>query len=172
MKQLFPHDIIFGVNDTSHFVHEASKRKASGIPLNKFFNETKEKRKWSIVNPGFILSLAYSYLVFGHEKELLKSFNMIKFNFTVSSLNYSALNDKKKNVYLKRRLRNAIAHCRYEVEIRTDNGEINKDSDVWFVFNDQKDDGTDKFTMSISFPEFGNLIENVGLHCYTELQKK
>ena len=172
MKIIKPYDIIFGVNDMSHFIHSASDQKEGNISLKDFFKQTEQKRKWSIVNPGFVLANAYSYFVFGQEHKLLDKFDLSQFlsSFIVSYPNYKDIEPEKKSKLLKRRLRNAIAHCHYRVEIRTEDGKISKDGNLWFVFEDQKKDGSDKITMEISFPNFGNLIEVAGQHTIKELQ--
>ena len=172
MKTIPPYDIIFGVNDTSHFVHTANEKRDEEIFLKDFFIETEPKRKWSIVNPGYILSNAYSYFVFAQEKKLLDNFHLEQFlpSIKVTYPNYESLDDAKKSELLKKRIRNAIAHCRYKIEIRTDDGKIGKDGDLWFVFNDENR-GKDKITMEISFPAFGNLIESAGEFCMRKLRK-
>jgi hypothetical protein len=172
MKTIPPYDIIFGVNDTSHFVHTADERRDEKIFLKDFFIETKPKRRWSIVNPGYILSNAYSYFVFAQENRLLDDFLLGQFLpfIKVTYPNYESLDDTQKSKLLKRRIRNAIAHCRYKVEIRTDDGKIRNDGDLWFVFNDE-DRGKDKITMEISLPSFGNLIESAGKYCISKLHK-
>jgi hypothetical protein len=56
------HDILFGVNDMWHFVHETQANKGSSISLQNFLEKTKHKRKWSLINPGSLLSCAYAIL--------------------------------------------------------------------------------------------------------------
>ena len=176
MTKISPHDLIFGVNDTTHFIHEASRRKGDSTSLKRFFIQTEKKRKWSLDNPGFLLAVAYSYLVFGYEKGLLEGFpfgDHLNF-FAVTSSTYNDLkDDNKKALEILRRLRNSIAHCRYEVQIRSSNGKIQNDGNVWFVFTDQnlrKPDSSDNIKIEISFPNFGNFIERIGGHCMKKLK--
>jgi len=84
--------------------------------------------------------------------------------FAVTYNRYENMDAKDKAVFLKRRLRNSIAHCHYSVEVRTNDGKINNDRDIWYRFEDESRKGDDKVTMEISFPSFGNIIEDAGEH--------
>ena len=59
MKTFNPYDVIFGVNDTSHFIHSANEKKNESITIAELFEQTEKKRRWGIINPGFVLSNAY-----------------------------------------------------------------------------------------------------------------
>ncbi|MGD9992368.1 MAG: hypothetical protein AB7S69_03645 [Salinivirgaceae bacterium] len=171
MKEIPGYDIVIGTNDTSHFVHEANSKKSETIPLRDFFENTERKRKWSIVNPGFVLGNAYMYFVYGQEKGLLNDFSIDAFLsniiITEDKSKYDDCIDKSD--YLKRRLRNSLAHCRYRIEIRSKSQIIENDGDVWFVFSDSNK-GKDKITFEMSFPTFGNLIEKAGQHTLNNLR--
>ena len=164
MKEIPAYDVLFGVNDSSHFLHEASRRRGESISLADLFRETKPKRKWSLVNPGFLLAQSYSYFVYGQEVGALVDFSLAPFlsDFEVSYHGYDQMKDDQKSNLLKRRIRNAIAHCRYQVEIRTLDGKITKDGDVWYTFHDDRQKGGDRIDFAISLPAFGNIIESAG----------
>lgn len=172
MKLIPTYDVLFGVNDTSHFVHEASHRRRDSISLNKFFELTKPKRKWSIINPGFLLAQSYSYFVYGQESGALEDFSLEPFldKIDVNYVGYDELSVVEKSKLLKRRFRNAIAHCRYQVEIRTQDGRISNDGDVWYAFHDDRPKGDDRIEFSISLPTFGNIIEAAGEHTMKQIK--
>jgi hypothetical protein len=173
MEEITAYDLIFGVNDTSHFVHTANDRKNEEVTLAEFFRQTEDKRRWSIVNPGFILSKAYSYFVFANERNMLNDFEptdlIAKIKVTDERQQYSSLSERDKCSELRRRLRNSIAHCRYKIECRTVDGHISKDDDWWFVFHDNNKRGDDHIKMEASLPVFANLVEKAGKHCMGEL---
>jgi hypothetical protein len=174
MKTFTPYDVIFGVNDTSHFVHTANDRQNEEITLAEFFRQTEGKRKWSIVNPGFILSKAYSYFVFAYEREMLDDFEptdlITKIKFTDQRQEYNSSSERDKCKQLRRRLRNSIAHCKYIIECRTADGRISKDDDLWFVFEDNNNHRDDHIKIEVSYPVFANLVEGAGKHCMRELK--
>jgi hypothetical protein len=163
-----------GANDISHFLHTVEIRKNEKIPLDNFYKETEleKRRMWSLINPGLLLSQAYIYFVYGQEQGLLDDLDISKY-FSKISVNYSGycdLSDIDKSITIRRRVRNAIAHCRYSIEVRTTDGRITKDGDVWFVFTDQKRDGSDKIKIEMSFPTFGNVVEAAGGHTLSKLK--
>jgi len=172
MKEIPAYDVLFGVNDSSHFLHEASRRRHEPISLYELFQETEHKRKWSLVNPGFLLMQSYSYFVYGHEVRALEGFSLVPFlsDIHVDYDGYGQLDDDKKSRLLKRRLRNAIAHCRYQVEIRTQDGKITKDGDIWYAFHDDRPGGGDRIVFEISLPTFGNIIESAGAHTMKKIR--
>lgn len=178
MKNIEPYDILFGVNDMWAFVCKAQENRDSSISLQNFFENTEPKRKWSLINPGSLLSCAYAYFVFGYENGILDDFpvgnkNAKKFieEFSVTYDKYKDMTLEAKVSMIKRRLRNSIAHCHYSVEVRTNDGQITKDGDVWYRFEDgEKKDGSDRITMEISLPDFGNIIEDAGKHAYNRLK--
>lgn len=162
-----PYDILHGANDASHFLSIAQRRRSEPTPLCDFFEETKDKRKWSLINPGSMLAISYMYFVFGYERGHLSGFSLIPFleRVTVQYPGYESKTPAEKSDFLKRRLRNAIAHCRYEVQIRTDDGRPRNDSDFWMVFQDQRRSGADVVTFEMTLPTFGNLTEDAGCFC-------
>lgn len=172
MKEVPAYDVLFGVNDSSHFLHEASRRRRESISLVELFKETKPKRKWSLVNPGFLLAQSYSYFVYGQEVKALEGFSLVPFlsNIEVTYHDYDQLEGDEKSDLLKRRLRNAIAHCRYQVEIRTQDGKIAKDGDIWYAFHDDRPKGYDRIEFAISLPTFGNIIESAGEHTMNKIK--
>ena len=172
MKKVSAYDVLFGVNDSSHFLHEASRLRKEPISLVELFRETAPKRKWSLVNPGFILAQSYSYFVYGHEVKALEGFSLVPFlsDIKVTYSGYDQLEDEKKSDLLKRRIRNAIAHCRYQVEIRTEDGKITKDGDIWYAFHDDRPKKDDRIEFEISMPIFGNIIELAGEHTMTKIK--
>ena len=173
MKTISAYDILIGVNDSSHFLHVAQNNRKSDITVSKLFEDTEAKRKWSLINPGLLLSQAYAYFVFGQEKGLIKDFSLEKFidQIEVTYSGFDTLNIAEKSNLIKRRLRNAIAHCRYSVVIRTDDGQIKKDGDVWFNFNDYNQKKNDRIDFSMSLPTFGNIIENAGEYTMLKLKQ-
>ena len=165
-------DVLLGVNDASHFLHYAANNRNESMSVEQLFKDTKEKRRWSIVNPGFILSLAYSYFVFGYERKLIKEFCFQSWlrKITVEHNDFDKMSIKKKSDFLKRRLRNSIAHCSFKVEIRSSSGRIETDGDLWFVFFDENRNGNDKVKIEINLPDFGNILEEVGELCFRKLK--
>ena len=79
------------------------------------------------------------------------------------------MSDCKKCTQLKRRLRNSIAHCKYTIEVRTTDGQISNDKDLWFIFEDNNKKGDDPIIMEVNFPTFGNIVEKAGSHCIRKM---
>ncbi len=173
MKIIPTYDILMGVNDSSHFLHVAQDNRESDISVSKLFADTSPKRKWSLINPGLLLSQAYAYFVLGQEKKLIENFSLEKFidQIEVKYCGFDAMSPDSKSQLIKRRLRNAIAHCRYSVVIRTNDGQIEKDGDLWFEFNDDNRNGRDRIDFSMSLPTFGNIIENAGEYTMLKLKQ-
>ena len=176
MKKIPDFDIIMGMNDTSHFIHNINifQKKNENITLKNYISETSEKRKWSLNNPGFLLGTAYMYFVFGQEKELLKDYDIKEFLPKIKILEIQGKNNKdlhKVDIgdFIKIKLRNAIAHCSYNIEIRSKSNRIENDGQLWFVFEDEYGEGKVKFEMS--FPTFGNLVEKAGTHVFNSFAK-
>ena len=174
MRTLPPYSTIMGANDVSHFLHTVEERKNEKVPLDQFYRETEteKKRMWTLINPGLLLSQAYIYFVYGQEKGLLDGFDISKFfsQITVNYSDYSDLHEREKSKLIRRRLRNSIAHCRYDIEIRTTDGEITKDGDIVFVFTDEKHDKSDKIKFEMNLPTFGNIVEGAGAHILNALR--
>lgn len=113
------------------------------------------------------------YFVYGQENKILDKFefkDLLK-NSKVNYHRYDSISDDEKCKLLKRRLRNAIAHCRFYIEIRNKSGIIERDGDVWFIFNDENRTGNDKIIFEMSFPTFGNLVENAGAFTMNYLKR-
>ncbi|MFO1432427.1 MAG: HEPN family nuclease [Candidatus Competibacteraceae bacterium] len=174
MKTIDNYLLLMGVNDASHFLHIAQERQADTISMRDFFAETEKKRFGSLINPGILMSIAYSYFVFGYELRCLDDFfpsrflNDIKIQ-NIEDKNFYTKQDQDKWKYLQRRLRNSIAHCRFKVEVRSKPGKIQEDGDVWYVFSDENN-GKDKIEFAMSFPTFGNIINLAGAHCANKIR--
>ncbi len=180
MYEISSRDLLLGANDTYYFCHFCSSfRKNKQITISEAFSRTADKRTWGIINPGIILASAYSYFVFGQERGMLKGFpedlNQFLGKIKVSHKNdinegdkYSNYSQHEKVEYIKRRIRNAIAHCNYRIYITTMDRKIRKDGDLLFVFKDD-DHGKKKVEFRISLPDFGNIVENCGEFVYTRL---
>jgi hypothetical protein len=171
MKTIDPYSLLMGTNDASHFLHAAQQRR-DDISLSHFIKETGAKRRWSLVNPGIMLAFSYSYFVFGQENGYLDTFSLSPFLETIAVCypSFDSMSPTDQSTHLKRRLRNSIAHCRYEVQIRTDDGAIHRDGDVWFVFQDSRPNGDDAIQFEMSLPTFGNIVESAGKHCANSIK--
>jgi len=181
MKKFSPYEVLLGVNNMWHFVHQAQLcGNHCPIPMREFYQYVTADLKWSIINPGSVLICAYAYFVYGQEKKLLDDFlssdegkEAFLAKFTVADTSYEKLTSNKEKVdYIKRRLRNSLAHCRYSVEVRTESGKIRNDGDVYYVFEDEDGKGGNKTKIEISFPSFANIIQATGKFGFKKLKQR
>jgi len=172
MKKISLNDLIIGMNDSLAVLHLASdKRNDQNFTTYDLYESTKNKRRWSIINPGLIMAQSYMYFVVGQESGLLVDFpssgQTIKFinQFSFHKDDYQTKKDENKTDAIKRHLRNSIAHSRYSFFINNPLGQITKDGDLIIVFEDYypKNDSKEHYCkFEISFPDFANLIESTG----------
>jgi hypothetical protein len=172
MKKIPLNDIIIGMNDSLAVLHMANdKRNDQNFSTYDLYESTKNKRRWSIINPGLVMAQSYMYFVVGHESGFLDDFpssdKTIKFinQFSFHNDEYQIKKGENKIEAIKRHLRNSISHSRYNFFINTPSGEIHKDGDLIIVFEDYypKNNGKEHYCkFQISFPDFANLIESTG----------
>ncbi|MBN1931019.1 MAG: hypothetical protein JW786_05340 [Desulfobacterales bacterium] len=156
--------------------HEASTNKDNNkSSVQNLFLKTANKRRWSIINPGMILASAYSYFVFGQEKGFLNNYPddtlvfLSKFKVThannIDDKEYQKKSEYDKCKYIKRRLRNSIAHCKYSLLNKNSDGKIRNDGDLLFNFKDDRY-GKQKVEFEIDLPDFGNIVESAEAFVY------
>jgi len=160
------------MNDSLAVLRLASdKRNDQNFTTHDLYESTKNKRRWSIINPGLIMAQSYMYFVVGHESGLLLDFpssdQAIKLihQFSFHNDDYQIKKGENKTDAIKRHLRNSISHSRYSFFIITPSGQISKDGDLIIVFEDYfpKNDSKEHYCkFKISFPDFANLIESTG----------
>ena len=98
-----------------------------------------------LINNGLALAMAYVYLVYPHETVL---------NFPeVEDLDWTVFRTcpEVRAPQLVKRLRNALAHGRYELQL-----------DGKFYFHDMKANGTDRFEAEVNWADFGQLMIQFG----------
>lgn len=150
-------NILFGMNDTEHFINEITKVKDSSVSVQDVYEKTKSKRKWSLLNPGFMIGVAHCYL--GALKETKNV------NWEIITLPKFTIDDGEKhtinsNMKFIRRLRNSIAHHNYYIE---EDSEIDNDSRFVIVFTDMNPKNNDDFiTFRVGMIDFFNLVSNCG----------
>lgn len=172
MKKISLNDLIIGMNDSLAVLHMASDRRSDqNFTTYDLYESTKNKRRWSIINPGLIMAQSYMYFVVAHESGMLDNFpsskETIKFihQFSFHNDEYQIRKDENKTEAIKRHLRNSIAHSRYSIFVDTPSGKITKDGDLIIVFEDYfpKNNSKEHYCkFQISFPDFANLIEITG----------
>lgn len=161
MKKIEVVDILFGMNDTEHFVNEAISCQNRDKKVSEIISNTEKKRKWSILNPGFWIGVAHCYL--GALKELSNN----SFDYPtlpdIKILKEGSLHQCKHDKDFVRRLRNSISHHTYHI---LEDELVSDDSRFSFIFKDYNP-GNNKDFIEFEIPVIGFI--NFVSKCGTEL---
>ena len=115
-------------------------KKVSNL-LKEFKSKNEETEP---LNMGSLLSAAYICFMYPQQAEF-ETLDFTKISIEKFSVSLGNFGDSK---YLCRRIRNSLAHVRFEIL----NGV--------FIFKDQKPDGSDKFEATITYKDFGDFLNS------------
>lgn len=99
----------------------------------------------TLINPGLVLAAAYIYFLYP------KEVTMERMNLNSLSTEAFELEEPISTEDLLRRLRNSLAHGRFDI---SDSGR--------FDFRDQRPNGSDPFRTCIGFEALGDFVEKFG----------
>ncbi|MDD2259433.1 MAG: hypothetical protein PHU13_03520 [Acholeplasmataceae bacterium] len=168
MREINKYEVLFGMNDTEFFVNEAIDEKNEETSLKDFINLTKPKRKWSVINPGFMIGVAHCYLGALFESNFKIDFQNIDFT-SLKVIRIGAKRRFNENKDKIRALRNAIAHHNYKVYEELS---IINDSRFSIQFIDGNPRIKDDFVeFSMSMIDFFNFISECGVILYAMSNK-
>lgn len=97
-----------------------------------------------LINPGLVLAACYIYFVYPREATIA--------SISLNGLDLASFAPRPSDPReLLRRLRNSLSHGRFSI-----------DADGFFMFRDQRPDGTDVFSTRIHFTQLGQFVDTFG----------
>ena len=143
----FNAELLIAANRSLHWIFQSfdAYQKRPGTTIGEALAPHVKGSSCELINPGLVLAAAYIYFLYPKETAIHR--------LNLDSLDTSAfrLDHPMPTKDLLRRLRNSLAHGRFEIN---DSGR--------FEFQDQRHDGSDAFRAWIDLRDFGDFVDNFG----------